>query len=66
MTNDNILLVLDQHAYLDFNSVGKPKLQSAGGYKNVCSSIPTHYSDFEPTSHCSYSLEMKQQLNTNF
>jgi hypothetical protein len=30
--NDDTLNVLDQHAYLDFYSVGTPKLQSAGGY----------------------------------
>ena len=30
--NDDILFVLDQHAYLDFYSVGTPKLQSAGGH----------------------------------
>ena len=53
--NDNILFVLDEHAYLNLYSAGTPKTEVCG---LICHSIPTHYSDFEPISLCSYSLLM--------
>jgi hypothetical protein len=51
--NDNILFVLDEHAYLNLYSAGTPKTEVCG---LICHSIPTHYSDFEPISLCSFSI----------
>jgi hypothetical protein len=51
--NDDVLIVLDQHAELDFYSASSLKQQSSGRH---VAPLWEHYSDSGPNSFCSYSL----------
>ena len=59
--DDEVRLVQDQHAELDFDSASSLKQQSTGRHI----APRTHYSDSEPTSLCSSSLIMRAMGRSN-